>query len=143
MPAHVSNNQDPESLKVVSRVYGEEVEKRRMAGQDVESAKLVRDIAAFKAQALYFAKKRHRVLEDRRGSGRKNSFLLSGSYLDKEDFEIIEKTTAFDNDSSISLDIDKRAKERKACYVVRMASWVPLITLVLFLRQPGMETLRQ
>ena len=115
MPEHISSNQNPESLEVVGRVYNKEIDRRRQAGQDIGGAELIRDIAVFKARAQYLAGKRQTLLQKRRASGNENSFLLSGKYLECQDFEVL-KGFLSGEDTILSLAMDKRLK--KARYIV-------------------------
>ena len=115
LPRHLFSTEDPNSLEVVSRVYGEEVERRRKEGQEAQGLELIRDIAAFKARAQYLVKKRYAVLDERKQSGQEKSFLLSGVYLDVQNFETQEPPSPAES-TSVSLAIDKRVQ--KARYIV-------------------------
>ena len=50
IPNSISAGQDPKSLETISKVYGEEAERQRSAGQASQGSELIRDVAAFKAQ---------------------------------------------------------------------------------------------
>ncbi|KAL6719728.1 hypothetical protein ACLMJK_001649 [Lecanora helva] len=119
LPGHISSNQDPDSLEVVSRVYDKEVKERQKIGRDVEGTELIRDIAAFKARVQKLAKIRSNELKEGKDLGRRKSFLLKGGYLEQRDFEVVEDdtdfATSYAEDSSISLALSTR--EHKICYV--------------------------
>ena len=111
----MSNNRDPESLKAVSKVYGEEVERRRKAGQHTQGPELIRDIAAFKSRAQELVRRRRIALQQRETSSHKKSFLLSGEYLRVEDFDFKESLSDTGN-TKITLATDRAA--RKTRYIV-------------------------
>ena len=118
LPSHVSGNQDPRNLETVSRVYGEEIKRRHKAGQQAEGLELIRDIAAFKARAQQLVKQRYRVHEERRKSNKEKSFLLSGSYLEVQDFDIKDDSSASVS-TNVTLAIGKVSKGvRKTRYIV-------------------------
>lgn len=116
-------------------MYGEEVEKRRKAGQQAKGPELIRDIAAFKARAQHLVRKRYELLEKRRNSNQENPFLLSGSYLNVEDFKIKEALGGA-RSTKVSLAVEKKAQ--KARYIVREIFMINSAFLIL---PKGMETL--
>ncbi|KAL8795100.1 MAG: hypothetical protein Q9195_002397 [Heterodermia aff. obscurata] len=118
LPSHVSSNQDPINLETVSRVYGEEIKRRHKAGQQAQGLELIRDIAAFKARAQQLVKRRYRAHEERRRSNKEKSFLLSGDYLDVQEFDIKDNSSA-SGSTEVTLAISKRV--RKTRYI----EWKP------------------
>ncbi|KAL8925833.1 MAG: hypothetical protein Q9208_003330 [Pyrenodesmia sp. 3 TL-2023] len=78
----VAENDDVTTLQQVSKVYGDEAEKRRRKGQRYQGYDLVREAADFKARVHTLSSDRAYKTSKRRRSGVTNPFLLSANYLD-------------------------------------------------------------
>ena len=114
LPSHVSSNRDPRNLETVSKVYGEEIERRQKAGQKAQGLELIRDIAAFKARAQHLVKRRHELQEEKPELIEK-SFLMSGNYLDFEDFDVIDNSST---SGSTEVYLATRKSDGKTKYIV-------------------------
>ncbi|KAL8824223.1 MAG: hypothetical protein Q9191_005203 [Dirinaria sp. TL-2023a] len=117
LPDHVSSNRDPDKLRAVSRIYGEEAERRRKAGQHTQGPELIRDIAAFKASAQQLVKRRRTALQQDEMLNEK-SFLLSGEYLNVDNFDFKESPSETGS-TQIALAKDKTAQK------TRYIEWKP------------------
>ena len=94
----LSNSDNPDDLKSISRVYGQEVEDRKRAGQRYQGYELIKEVVDFKARVQHLARKRVEETAKRRVSRRSNAFLLSTRFLDVNDFRY--NTPAWDPQSS-------------------------------------------
>ena len=81
-----SNSDNPDDLKSISKVYGQEVEDRKKAGQRYQGYELIKEVFDFKARVQHLARKRAEETTKRRVSRRSNAFLLSTRFLDVNDF---------------------------------------------------------
>lgn len=80
---------------------GEEANRRREAGQRYRGQELVKEVADFKARVKLLAEQRAREMDKRQMSlNPSKSFLLSGSWRNKEDFEIGAARWKFMGDGS-------------------------------------------
>ena len=82
----LSNSDNPDDLKSISRVYEQEVEDRKRAGQRYQGYELIKEVFDFKARVQHLARKRADETTKRKVSRRSNAFLLSTRFLDVNDF---------------------------------------------------------
>ena len=79
----VSNIEDPDQLNHLSKVYGEEADRRRHGGQRHRGYELIRDVADYKARVRSLATKRIQVTwERKKTSDDTTAFLLSSRFWD-------------------------------------------------------------
>ena len=114
IPNSISAGQDPKALETISKVYGEEAERQRSAGQVSHGAELVRDVAAFKAQVQKLAAKRKEKTLNRRRSGFNKAFLLSGAFCDIHDY----KLDSVDSHDRNTLNLATDMKTSQCRYIV-------------------------
>ena len=106
MLKQVSDNDNPTDLENVSKIYGEEAERRRKAGQRHQGYELVKEAAEFKARVQALATKRAQLAATRRQSRLSKAFLLSARFLDEQDFLYNNPRWEFQNgDSTVAFDI--------------------------------------
>lgn len=113
MPNNVTGNKDPASLQLVSKVYGEEADRRREAGQSNQGYELIRDVASFKARVQALAAKRYEKVVERQRAKKFAPFLFSARFWNKDDFEIF-------NSSKNGFRLAVNKKECKARYIVSL-----------------------
>ena len=100
--SQVSVNQDPDDLKQLSKVMGEEASRLREAGQRYRGHELIKHVADFKARVKLLADKRADETFKRKVSSNRRSFLLSSSFWNKEDFEL--GAAGWDGGSTLALE---------------------------------------
>ena len=129
MLKQVSDNDNPTNLENVSKIYGEEAERRRKAGQRHQGYELVKEAAEFKARVQALAAKRAQLAFERGQSRPPKAFLLSASFLHEQDFRYGAQRWAFQNGDS-TLAIDTKASlvryivsARKSLESVKSAYW--------------------
>lgn len=83
----LSNSDNPDDLESISRVYEQEVEDRKRAGQRYQGYELIKEVFDFKARVQHLARKRAEETAKRRVSQRSNAFLLSTRFLDVNEFQ--------------------------------------------------------
>lgn len=81
------NSDNPDDPKSVSRVYEQEVEDRKRAGQRYQGYELIKEVFDFKARVQHLARRRAEERAKRRVSRRSNAFLLSTRFLDMNEFQ--------------------------------------------------------
>lgn len=111
IPHNVTGNKDPASLEILSKVYGEEADRRRKAGQSHQGYELVRDVASFKARVQALAAKRSEKAAERQRAKKYAPFLFSARFWGKDDFEIL-------NSSKNGFRLAVYKKECKTRYIV-------------------------
>ena len=82
----LSDSDNPDDLESISRVYEQEVEDRKRAGQRYQGYELIKEIFDFKARVQHLARKRAEETAKRRVSRQSNAFLLSTRFLDINEF---------------------------------------------------------
>ena len=82
----LSNSDNPDDLKSISRVYEQEVEDRKRAGKRYQGYELIKEVSDFKATVQHLAKKRAEETAKHRNSRRSNAFLLSTRFLELKEF---------------------------------------------------------
>ena len=82
----LSNSNNPDDLKSISRVYEEEVKDRKRAGQRYQGYELIQEVFDFKARIQQLARKRAKEMTKRRASGRSTVFLFSKPFLNVNEF---------------------------------------------------------
>ena len=83
----LSNSNNPDDLRSISRVYEQEAVERKRAGQRYQGYEMIKEVADFKARVQHLAEKRAEETAKRRASQRTNAFLLSTDFLDIEKFQ--------------------------------------------------------
>lgn len=81
----MAENNNVAILQQLSKIYGEEAEKRRRKGQRHQGYDLVREVADFKAEVQALSSKRARETLKRKQSGMTNVFQLRANTLDAQD----------------------------------------------------------
>ena len=83
----LSNSDNLDDLESISRVYGQEVEDRKRAGQRYQGYELIKEVVDFKARVQHLAETRAKQTAKRRASKETNAFLLSTCFLKVDDFQ--------------------------------------------------------
>ena len=102
----------------MSKVYGEEADRKRKAGQRYSGYELIKDVANYKARVRSLASRRAQETERRRSSINPKSFLLSNQFLDEQDYEYgADRWKLMNGMSSLAI----RKKAHAMYYIVGIA----------------------
>ena len=113
-----SNSDNPADLKSIIKVYGQEVEARKKAGQRYQGYELIKEVFDFKARVQHLARKRAEETAKRRYSLGSKAFLLSTCFLEMDDFQY--DSSALDTQGS-TLTLAMVKKPDALRYVVSIA----------------------